>query len=327
VVSAFLTAQRCAGSGVAVTNHSVFFDPVFDDEERRRRLFEGQLIVYSARKSSQALCEFARKMAEEAFAPHDPRQAQHHMTVDQFAETLGRMKPGFIHHPRSKQLIQEMLGEFGCDLEKTYFDVPKMRSSTADGYLTTGIAYAWHPHRDTWYSAPPCQINWWLPLYEITADNAMAFHPRYFSQAVANTSAGYNYYRWNQQHRGQHVARFTAHDPRPLPRASEPLELNPQIRLVVPPGAVIMFAAGQLHSSVPNTSGLTRFSVDFRLVNVEDAEARRGAPNVDSQCTGTTMRDYLRGTDLTHVPDHIVQLYDDRGVHDGALQYQPGTTI
>jgi hypothetical protein len=39
------------------------------------------------------------------------------------------------------------------------------------------------------------------------------------------------------------------------------------------------------------------------------------------------MRDYLRGTDLAHVPDRIVQLYDDRGVADGALQYQPGTTI
>jgi hypothetical protein len=90
---------------------------------------------------------------------------------------------------------------------------------------------------------------------------------------------------------------------------------------------VIMFAAGQMHSTVPNTSGVTRFSIDFRLVNIEDAEARRGAPNVDSQCTGTTMRDYLRGTDLAHVPDRIVQLYDDRGVADGALQYQPGTTI
>jgi hypothetical protein len=39
--------------------------------------------------------------------------------------------------------------------------------------------------------------------------------------------------------------------------------------------------------------------------------ARRGAPNVDSRCTGTTMRDYLRATDLAHLPDEAIALYDD----------------
>jgi hypothetical protein len=32
---------------------------------------------------------------------------------------------------------------------------------------------------------------------------------------------------------------------------------------------------------------------------------------VDSACTGTTMRDYLRHTDLTHVPKDAVALYDN----------------
>jgi hypothetical protein len=44
--------------------------------------------------------------------------------------------------------------------EHVIFDMPRLRSSTSDNYLTTGIAYEWHPHRDTWYSAPQCQINW-----------------------------------------------------------------------------------------------------------------------------------------------------------------------
>jgi hypothetical protein len=306
-------------------NDTVYFDPACDDDERRRRLFEGQLFVYSPRPSSLAFVEFARKMVEEAFAPLDPRMAQYHMPVDEYAQLLGKLKPSFIHHPDSKRHIQRMLSELGCDLESTYFDVPKLRSSTSDEYLTSGIAYAWHPHRDTWYSAPPCQINWWFPLYEITSDNAMAFHPRYFKEGIANTSAGYNYYLWNQQFRGAQVANITKSDPRPLPKPSQPVEMEPQIRLVVPPGSIIMFSAAQLHSSVPNTSGVTRFSIDFRLVNSDDARARRGAPNVDSQCTGTTMRDYLRGTDLSHVPDEIVQMYDDETAQQGDLLYQPTT--
>jgi hypothetical protein len=54
-----------------------------------------------------------------------------------------------------------------------------------------GFAYAWHPHRDTWYSAPLAQVNYWMPVYEISADNAMAFHPEYFDGAVANDSPVY----------------------------------------------------------------------------------------------------------------------------------------
>src|SRR5262249_38053061 len=159
-------------------------------DERRRLLYQGQLFVYAPKKSSLALCALARGLIEEAFAPLDPLTAQRELSVERYAEILGKLKPSFIHHPGAKQNIQEMLTDLGCSLEKTYFDVPRMRSSTSDGYLTTGIAYAWHPHRDTWYSAPMCQINWWIPIYDIVSDNAMAFHPRYFNEAVPNDSAG-----------------------------------------------------------------------------------------------------------------------------------------
>ncbi len=38
--------------------------------------------------------------------------------------------------------------------------------------LIGGIAYAFHAHRDTWYSAPMCQINWWIPIFEVNGGNA-----------------------------------------------------------------------------------------------------------------------------------------------------------
>jgi hypothetical protein len=212
----------------------------------------------------------------------------------------------------------------GCNLEKTYFDVPKMRSSTSDNYLTTGIAYAWHPHRDTWYSAPMFQINWWIPIFEIESNNAMAFHPRYWNRAVENTSRGYNYYLWNQQHRGGHVAQYIKEDPRPLPRATETLDLDPQFRIIVPPAGIILFSGAQMHSSVPNTSGKTRFSIDFRVVHIDDAQSNKGAPKVDEQCTGTTMRDYLCAADLSPLPSEIITRYDDNTASHGELVYKPG---
>jgi hypothetical protein len=94
------------------------------------------------------------------------------------------------------------------------------------------------------------------------------------------------------------------------PRAEEPLELDSQIRIVTPVGGILVFSGAHMHSTVGNTTGRTRFSIDFRTVNVDDAWEMRGAPNVDSMCTGTTMNDYLRGTDLAHIPPELVARYE-----------------
>jgi len=131
--------------------NAIYFDSSVNDDTRRRQLYEGQLFVYSPCPSATALCEFARNMARDAFAPLDPRTAQYHLTVEKYAAILAELKPAFIHHPTSKTLIQGILREVGCDLTKTYFDVPRMRTATHGDYLTSGIAYAFHPHRDTWY--------------------------------------------------------------------------------------------------------------------------------------------------------------------------------
>ena len=39
---------------------------------------------------------------------------------------------------------------------------------------------------------------------------------------------------------------------------------------------MMLFSGNQLHSTVPNTSGRTRFSIDFRTVNIDDVQSRVG---------------------------------------------------
>src|SRR5262245_31141429 len=104
--------------------HSVYFDDPCGDDERRQRLYQGDIFVYSPRPAALAFCNFARGMIEQAFAPHDPETAQHRMPVEKFAEILGRLKPAFINHETSKRHVRDVLSELGCDLGKTYFDVP-----------------------------------------------------------------------------------------------------------------------------------------------------------------------------------------------------------
>lgn len=279
-----------------------------DDDTRRQGLYGGEVHAYAPRPGTKALCDLARELSEEAFHPFDPQLAQHELPVERYAEILAELKPRFIHHPESKRLIQEILREFECDPEKTCFDVPRLRTSTSGGYLTTGIAFAFHPHRDTWYSAPACQLNWWMPVYEL-ADNGLEFYPRYWSEPVANGSAGYNYQEWVENNRFN-AAVHVYGDTRVQPRPEQPLDLSGAFRVVSEPGGVTLFAAAQLHGSVPNASGRTRLSIDFRTVHLDDVAARRGAPNIDSECTGTTMGDYLRCSDLTHVPEDLIREYE-----------------
>ena len=302
---------------------TVSFDPPITDDERRAGQYAGRIYVNSATPESRAFIAFAAELIREAFHPLDPERAQYELSVERYAEILGALKPRFIHHPDSKRHLAAVLASYGCDLDQVYFDVPRLRSSTSDKFLTTGVAYAWHPHRDTWYSAPPCQLNWWTPVFPLASDNAMAFHPRYWGRGVPNSSREYNYYRWNQQHRGGHVAQYVKADPRPLPRATEPIELEPQLRLLPPPGGMLMFSGAQMHSSVPNTSGKTRWSIDFRTVHLGDAAARRGAPWTDERCTGTTMRDYLRASDHGRLPEDIIAMYNDGSEDGGQLVYDP----
>jgi hypothetical protein len=279
-----------------------------NDAERRTELYGGAVFVHAPSQNALRLCRLAQEMIEEAFRPFGPLRIHKEITAEKCAEILGVLKPKFIHHPKSKEYIQGMLTESGCDLEKTYFDVPRMRTAFPGDYLKSGIAYAFHPHRDTWYSAPMCQINWWMPVYELNSENCMALHPRYFSRAIKNGSDQYNYQRWNQESRFN-AAKLVKADTRVQPHAEEPIELEPQIRFVCPVGGAFQFSAAQLHSTVPNTSDVTRFSIDFRTVHFDEVVSHGGAANVDSACTGTTMGDYLRGSDLAHLPEEVISSY------------------
>jgi hypothetical protein len=288
---------------------SVYFDPELSDEERRQKLYAGDIIILSASQGTRALVSLASQMLENAFAPHDPRTAHEHMTPEDVAAVLSQLKPSFIHHPECKKLIPMIMSENGVALDKLYFDVPRLRSAYPSHFLSSGIAYAFHPHRDTWYSAPMCQINWWIPIYPLDANNSMGFYPRYFAEPVNNNSEIYNYYEWNTKNRAN-AAQHVRADTREQPKPQQELD-GLTLRYLPAPGSVLVFSGAQLHETVPNTTDVARYSIDFRTVHMDDVSGRRGAPNIDSRCTGTTMRDYLRASDLRHLPEDVVRMYDD----------------
>jgi hypothetical protein len=304
------------------TNNAIYIDSPVSYDVRRSRLFEGQLFVFTPSPQTRALRDFAIEMISEAFAPLDPRYAQFEMPVERFVEIFGPLKPRFIHHPKTMELMSALLASLGCDAQQTYIDVPRLRGVTSDAYLTAGVGYAHPLHRDTWWSAPLAQLNWWMPLYEIESESSMAFHPRYWSEGVENHSEEFNYYEWNATGRAE-AAKHIHADTRRQPHPPADIDADPQVRVVLPEAGLIVFSGAQMHSTVPNTSGRSRFSIDFRTVNLVDLLQDRAAPNVDSHPLGTSLRDFRRMADLAPMADDVVARYDSEQPQDGVLVFEP----
>ena len=87
----------------------------------------------------------------------------------------------------------------GCDPDQTYFDVPPDAHLDEQKLPDVPHGVRFSPARDTWYSAPTWQINWWLrdpsgpcPPMDV------AFHPAYSEPAGEERCSIYNYDEWTR---------------------------------------------------------------------------------------------------------------------------------
>ena len=295
-----------------------------DIETMERDTYRGRLTLLPADEAGIALCNWAKEMVEEAYSPLDPQTAQHHLNVDEFVEIAARLKPDFIHSPKTRVLQKQYLTALGFDPERTYIDVPRMRVVTSDGYLAAGVGHKQPPHRDTWWSAPFQQIQFWMPLFPMTRECSMEFYPHYSEEGVPNSSSDFNIYRWNATGRKNASKHRGKEDKRGIPVPKGPLEHPGACQIVLPVGGAVMFSANQLHATSDNITGKTRFSIDFRIVDAEHVKSGIGAKNVDNASTGTALRDFRRLSDDAHMPEEWVKPYDlGPDVEDGVKVFAP----
>jgi hypothetical protein len=302
---------------------NVHIDPSFDDKERRRRLFAGDVIVYTRVPEIQAFAAFTRDLVNDALGPDDPTSVHTRRSPDELADLLIDFKPKFIHHPESIAHVRRIVAALGARPDEVYADVPKLRTAFPRGGLSTGIAYAFQAHRDTWYAAPRQQINWWMPVWPVAENNIMEFFPRWFGREIPNNSGDYNYYVANAW-RGRIKDFSGGKDTRVHPAPSAALDADePRLTVVPPVGGIMLFSGDQLHASIPNTSPATRYSIDFRTVHLADVRDGSGAPCADVRCTGTAMRDFKRLSDHAEFTEDEVAPYDTPGTDEGVKVYVP----
>lgn len=282
----------------------VHVDPQVSNEEFREFLYRGDLILLTQLEEVAEFARFAREQVTALFAPHDPRMVHEHVSPAEMARILGVWKPGFIHSERSKALLKAVVTAAGFSPDETMYDVPKPRTAFPREHLTTGIAYAFPWHRDTWYAAPSQQINWWFPVFELSPNNAMKFDLTSFAKAVDNDSSGFDAYQANRDRLT--AASQIGKDTRSRPGARTHVASDETV-LVPQPGQVIVFSGAHLHASIENTSGVGRYSVDFRTLDRRDMFAGRGAPTVDVHCSGTMLREFKSVATDEGFPEALVR--------------------
>lgn len=284
---------------------NLYLQPKITDDAKRKHIYDGSIIVFSPSPSTIALCEYAKKMIQNAFNGSDPQKAQFTMEVEDFVSIAGPLKSKFTNDDQTKILLKNLLDESGYDLNKTYFDVPRLRIVTHGGYLSSGVGYAYKAHRDTWYSSSRSQVNWWMSIYPLEPSQSLTFYPTFWNRPIDNSSAGFDYKEWANVGRKQAMSQIKA-DTRKHPLPLQELDDDDELRVVSSAAQPILFSGAHLHATSSNNSNLTRFSIDFRTVHIDDLISKRGAHNIDSSAKGTIMGDFFLASDFSPIPKELI---------------------
>jgi hypothetical protein len=276
----------------------LYFNRKLDEPARRATAYEGAIFLYSAPPTSTALVEWIRELIAEAFGLPDPRTAHRAFEVEEFVRRSGPVKSRFTNDAKTKDLCRDLIVGMGCDPERTYFDLPRLRVVPPSAYLSSGVSYNYKPHRDTWYAHPRQLINYWVPVFDSSESTVMSMYIDYFRTPVKNKSNEWDYDEWVKNSRFA-AASNIAGEARPHPVPVEDVAGSTDLRIIQNAGDIMLFSTCQLHASAPNVADTTRFSFDLRTLNVDDLAEGRGPENVDGKPGGTTLRDFLRVSDFS----------------------------
>ncbi len=273
------------------------------DEQRSEIIFAGDLLLFRQLPSMLALCQYVDRFMSEALGGGSPEQAIHNLSPEDYLQFIIDMQQRFQEDPETKKLFFQVLQETGVNLGSTFYDYFPMRVVSAQEKFTSGLRTTVGHHRDTWGGNVQAQCNWWAPIYDIEAERSMAFYPDYWDKATVNTTADWEFSKYlaarKETPKGEKV---------PYPGAPELLETIDEsnaFKVVLSAGDVLNFSSAHLHATVPNTTELTRYSVEMRTINLADLQAGRGAPNIDNAAKTIRYNWYRNALDNSSLKDHI----------------------
>lgn len=264
----------------------MYSDPPPDIDALHEALFGGAIARFTHLPDMAAIIAHTRAFVEEALAPYEPVTIHRHFGRDALADTLMAVQRGYANSAETKRLWQALFEGLGFVPDDTARDRLIVRFQPpipADGdphraRSTATVGF----HRDSWGSNLYAQVNWWAPVYPITAGRTFAFLPDLFDRVIPNDSEGFDIAALMAHNR---TAAMSA-DRKPMtPRPLDPIDPALGQPVVIAPGEIIAFSAQHAHVGVPNRTDETRISLDTRTLRLSDQREGRGARNVDGRAT------------------------------------------
>jgi hypothetical protein len=278
---------------------NLYINQIKNKTNFRNKIYAGDVFLETSLSAAHELCAFARASISETFdGINDPQSIHQQVPVKEFVALVSKLKKQFTNSITSKEIIRDFVIELGASPKDYLLDVPRIRVVPRYDYLHAGVSYAYKPHRDTWYGSVSSQINTWMPVYSIDPDQTMMINPSYFDIPVVNSSKDWSLENWVNVQRPLATTNIEE-ESRVHPVAMEEINNNSEVRIAANGGEMLIFSGAHLHGTVPNHTTQTRFSIDFRLIHIDDLKQGNGARNVDNGC-----RDPEVGfKDLFHVSD------------------------
>eukprot|EP00940_MAST-03C_sp_MAST-3C-sp2_P002613 g2613.t1 len=279
----------------------------------RTDVYRGDILVFRRVPAMVQLCALAQDMLSEFLGVETTKRI---LSSDAFAVEPSNIElicKKFESSDRVRSMHKNIMTQVGENLRSTFVDRIRFRvqpsagipkDEDAEGAARGEIVIDPHDdisdpkysfgrfsrslpvHRDTWGSGVLQQINWWGPLLPIDRGRTLQIFPSFFEEKVPNSSAEWDYERLKACRRSNKGPSQSSYPQMPVFLGSgdaiwrRKLERD-ALRVVVEPGDLIAFSGAHLHGSVPNRTGLSRFSTEWRSVHESDVRTRFGAPNVD----------------------------------------------
>jgi len=263
----------------------------------RRQVYDGDVFLTPPTAASRALVAAVRGRLADALgcAADEVRDVPHQLPNAELFARIGGLRKALYLEPQFHDAIRDVIAARGCDPARVAFDPLRLRVVLHRGHDNPLAAPVYHPHRDTWYAHPRALIAWWIPLDDLAADETFVFYPERFRAPVANDSEIFDYGDWVRDGWELKIGWQRAHSgvEARYPRAAPGVDPGPAVGFACRAGDNLVFSGAQFHATLPQATGRTRFSLDFRIVDLDDHAAGLGAPDVDNRSRGSSLIDYV----------------------------------
>jgi len=281
-------------------NHSITTTLPRDNQRLRDALYDGAIFGLAPTTTTTQLIAAARSLLRESLGDIDDdlRVAPGRLANEEFFRRMGILRRELYLGDAFHGYLRTIVDELGFDLERVAFDPLRLRIVQGGGHHNPAARAVYYPHRDTWYGHPQSLIVGWIPLDDLTPEETFVFYPDYLRRPAGNDSEIFDDDAWV---RDGWSLKIGWQDPKAglrarYPQMTEEVDRDASVLgFDCHAGELLLFAGAHLHQTRAQTGDRTRYSLDFRLVDLADVDASRGAPNVDNRSRGSAVPDYIRG--------------------------------